>query len=285
MAGRMIDAVICSIDEAKFHAAARNLRGRLASLGLAGITRISDARAMGEGLNRGAEEGDSEWILFCHDDIEILHIEPDTFREALATLDMFGVAGSKRLVSANWYDADADKHAGSIFVPGCTNVELPNGSLERDPNRWDHQVFGRGGPIVRSIVALDGCFIACRRSTWEAVRFDDEMPGFTCYDVDFTWRAANAGHRIGVLTDLLLLHNSRYEFFGTKKVQAWWQARHDFDQRCLFWLHRNGQPVTSWCKHRSAYYIPSLPPPGQLALIARQMRDPSSDLAFDHQAT
>ncbi len=74
--------------------------------------------------------------------------------------------------------------------------------------------FGFQQPVCDGIRVLDGAFIAVRRHVWETQRFDDERyDGFHLYDLDFTWRASNAGARLAVPLDLTLLHRSsgRYD--------------------------------------------------------------------------
>ena len=58
-------------------------------------------------------------------------------------------------------------------------------------------------------------FIAVHRHVWEAHRFDAERyDGFHLYDLDFTRRASDAGARLAVPLDLLLLHRSTGRYGG-----------------------------------------------------------------------
>src|SRR5205823_3606760 len=60
------------------------------------------------------------------------------------------------------------------------------------------------------MVLLDGVLIAARREVFTAVPFDAKtFDDFHLYDIDWSYRAANAGFRLGVAGELLLPHESR----------------------------------------------------------------------------
>ena len=83
--------------------------------------------------------------------------------------------------------------------------------------------------------ALDGVFLATRRDVFAQLKFDEEIAGFHCYDLDFTYRAFRAGLCVGVACDLELLHFGAAEYGSP----AWHVAAAVFER-----------------KHR-----PTLPPP------------------------
>ncbi len=261
----VIDAVICSIDDAKFASVSNNLMEMLGPLGLISITRVPDAKSMCEGYNRGATQGNNDWIVFCHDDIRVLHVECPTFIAALENLDVFGVAGATQFVDANWYTADPHRMFGSVFAPGI--IVDDDGNRRLDPAHFDHQIFGRGGPIVSGAQALDGLFLACRRSVWEELRFSEELlTGWTCYDVDFSYRASLYRNRVGILTDLLLFHVSRFELWEEAKVTHWFNTQELLNKKFRLPCDR-----PRYCKHDTVSY-PALPTAAEAALLAAQMR-------------
>ena len=60
------------------------------------------------------------------------------------------------------------------------------------------------------LVILDGVLLAARREVFTAVPFDAEtFDGFHLYDVDWSYRASRSGFRLGVASDLLIVHASR----------------------------------------------------------------------------
>src|SRR5688572_4221518 len=109
----MISVIICSIDDNRF----ARVAALYASL-LAGepheILRISDARSMCEGYNRGVRQSRGDVLVFSHDDIDILLASglDARLREHLQQFDLIGVAGTDMLVAPIW------THAGPGHIFG-----------------------------------------------------------------------------------------------------------------------------------------------------------------------
>lgn len=198
-AGRgSLSFVVCSIDEARFARLRSNLETCLAGHDWE-LIRIADARSLAEGYNRGLARSRGDFVVFCHDDIELL--QPDAAARLLAALrtcDVVGVAGSTRLRDSHWISAGTPHIHGQVVQPE------PDGSYVLN-------VFCRHAmvPEAGNIQALDGLFIAARRGVAEALRFDAvNFDGFHLYDLDFSFRAHRAGYRVGVCHDLLIYHQS-----------------------------------------------------------------------------
>jgi hypothetical protein len=69
-------------------------------------------------------------------------------------------------------------------------------------------------PLAGGVVILDGVLLAGRRDVFARVPFDAEtFDGFHGYDVDWSYRAAQAGFRIAAAGDLRVIHASggRYD--------------------------------------------------------------------------
>lgn len=192
-----ISFVICSIRPERFAAVSARVRALFARHELE-IIGIHDARSLCEGYNRGAAKARGDMLVFCHDDIDMP--DPDFADRLLAhleTVDLLGVAGASKLVNGNW------EHAGPPHLHGQI-VHQPPGQ-----SGWTYYVSGLQQPLMRGARALDGVFMACRRAIWEQLRFDaDTFDGFHLYDVDFSYRAFNAGFETAVAADLLLVHFS-----------------------------------------------------------------------------
>lgn len=215
-----IDVVVCSIDDRKFANLCASLEAWETAT-IRQIVRINDAKSMCEGYNRGAEQGTADWILFCHDDIEVVTDDPVALVAAQADLDVFGVCGTQRLRGADWYDSEPNLLTGSILAP------------DGHDGRIEHQIFGLSPtPWVR-VQALDGVFIMCRREVWQTVRFDSKIPGFTCYDLDFTYRSHLVGYKVGVIPSLLLYHASHVQEFSAEKLKGWKNTRKMLAQKLL----------------------------------------------------
>src|SRR4029453_17860328 len=74
-------------------------------------------------------------------------------------------------------------------------------------------VYSRTVPLARGIRVMDGVFLAARREIALVVGWDAyTCRGFHGYDVDFTLRAAQAGLRLAVASDLGVVHRSYGSF-------------------------------------------------------------------------
>jgi len=150
------------------------------------IIRISDAKSMCEGYNRGFAQAKGDLIIFCHDDIEFLI--PDIsqkLKRALAQFDVVGVAGTNRLVSAIWSAAGPAHTFGIVthLVQGKFSL-----SLYAPPRR-----------LTPNIQAPMDYFIACRREVASASLGCGNLHLVHLYDMDWTFRAfhkwgLNRGH-------------------------------------------------------------------------------------------
>lgn len=193
----LLSVVMCSRDDARFARAAETYRRALGGTDHE-IIRISDARSMCEGYNRGIAQARGDRLIFSHDDIEILN--PSSFARRLEhhlrDFDLIGVAGTNRLIRGEWVAAGPPHIFGQVTQP-----DVKGGFLVR--------IFGAPAPAVGGIEAMDGLFIAARRSVFERVRFDEQtFDGFHFYDIDFTFAARRAGLRLGVCSDIHILHHS-----------------------------------------------------------------------------
>lgn len=197
----MITVVICSIDPRKLAVAKSSLQLRLADAEHEIIV-IDDARSLAEGYNRGAAAGHGDRVIFCHDDIEIL--APDflsRLEQHFETADVIGCAGTTRLIDSNWI------YAGDPYVHG---VVASPAADDWPATRLDLTVWGGFGcRTVEDAQALDGFFIAAKRSVVETLGFDNRnFDGFHLYDVDFSFAAYLAGFKVVVAKDLLIAHRS-----------------------------------------------------------------------------
>lgn len=202
-----ISAIICSIRPEYFAHVERKLAKQFACHQFE-LIGIHDAISLCEGYNRGAARASGEVLIFCHDDIDIVHAD---FGERLlchlAHHDVVGVAGASKLVNADW------SHAGVPHVHGQI-IHKPAGQAD-----YLYLAIGLQAEMMQNICALDGVFIAMRRTVWEEVRFDERtFDAFHGYDIDFTYRAHQAGYRLAVPADLLLIH------FSTGKYDLKWQT-------------------------------------------------------------
>jgi hypothetical protein len=198
-ARRPISIVTCSNDDARFAALAASYANALADWPH-DIVRIADARSVAEGYNRGAARAGGEILVFTHDDVEILARDfGHRLARRLAECDILGVAGATRATGPAW------PYAGWPFLHGA--VIYPDG------NGYRVTTYSRKVPLARGIRVMDGVFLAMDRQFALRTGWDGETcDGFHGYDVDFTLRAARAGMRLAVASDLGIVHRSYGSF-------------------------------------------------------------------------
>jgi hypothetical protein len=194
-----ISVVTCSDNDAQFAAMAASYGSALAGWPH-DIVRIADATSLAEGYTRGAAAASGEIIIFTHDDVELLAADfgPRLARR-LADCDVLGVAGATRATGPAWSFAGWPFLHGSVIYPETSGYRVT--------------VYSRAVPLARGIRVMDGVLLAMRREValrigWDAGTCD----GFHGYDVDFTLRAAQAGFRLAVASDLGVVHRSYGSF-------------------------------------------------------------------------
>jgi GT2 family glycosyltransferase len=212
----MISVIICSIDPRKFDAAT-SMYQRLLADGPLELVGIHDAPGLAEGYNRGIDKARGDVLIFVHDDVEFLAAD---FRAMLLGhlehCDLLGVQGTTRLRDGQLTGAGPPYSYGQVAVPNPTYA-----------NCFDVQFWSVPARRIDGMQALDGLFMCARRGVAEQIRFDQEtFKGFHLYDLDFTYRAHLAGHRISVAADLYPVHDSH----GTKD-QKWEDDKKRFEAK------------------------------------------------------
>jgi hypothetical protein len=205
----LISVVMCSITPARETAAVAMYRRLLAGIPHE-ILIVRDARSMCEGYNRAIARSRGDVLILSHDDIQILspNFAPLLIHH-LQTFDMVGVAGTSCLSTPGWMSSGWPRNHGQVAqaLPAQPPLLL---------------VANQGAPAATpDIQALDGLFLAARRSVFDQLRFDEErFTGFHLYDIDFTFSAWQRGLRLAVCNDILIAHDSRGDFGAAWEVQA-----------------------------------------------------------------
>lgn len=235
--------IVCSVDQHRFDALSASLARAFGACPYE-VIRIAGARSMCEGYNQGLRRSRGSRLIFCHDDIELLS---DDFVARLqrhyTRFDVFGVAGTTRLIDGAW------AIAGKPFIHGSIVQPRPNAAAG-----CELHLFSYERKAVSGAQALDGVLIAAGRSAVDRLGWDEtHIPGFHLYDIDFSFRAHLAGLRVGIATDLLIHHAS----LGSHD-QAWKQAALDFYRRHGHHLPDcepgdQAHPVASCPDKRTAY--------------------------------
>ena len=140
----------------------------------------------------------SDIIVFCHDDIEFLKkgwgAEVIRLFNNNSQFGIIGVAGSAEFdEKAAWwnypkkYGQVLHKHNGKSWLTAFSPL------LDKD---------------LEEVCVVDGLFIAVKRSR-VTKNFDDTLPGFNFYDIDFCLANYLDGKtKIGVTTNIRLAHKS-----------------------------------------------------------------------------
>jgi GT2 family glycosyltransferase len=225
----MVSIIVCSINDARFSSVAANYTQLLKDEPHE-IIRIADARSLCEGYTRGVAQSRGEYLIFSHDDIEILSADfAVRLKEHLNEFDLVGVAGTNRLVRGTWIAAGPPYIFGQV-----AQQHLQEGFVVR--------IFGGGRRAFGGIHAMDGVFLAARRAVAEQIPFDARtFDGFHHYDLDFTFAAHLAGLRLGIASDIHILHAS----WGVEPQDEKWRhylAR--FEQKYAGRLHP--MPLRPW---------------------------------------
>lgn len=193
--GGRLSFVICSIDPEKFARITANLAALLDGSDYE-VIGIHDARSLCEGYNRGFARTTGDYVVFCHDDIEILTPDFETrLRAHLDRFDLIGPVGTAYQRGASWLYSGWPHQYGQV--------------AHRMQKHFRVDIYRVDGHVMAPAQSLDGLFFACRRAVAETVRFDEELlDGFHLYDTDFTYSAFLAGYRLAVCHDLWIIHAS-----------------------------------------------------------------------------
>ena len=191
------------------------------------IIGIDDARSLAEGYNRGMAQARGEILILSHDDIAILTSDfaARVFRH-LSEFDLIGVAGTSKVVTGKWIEA------GDPYV--FTLMTFP----EIDSGGYGTLLLGGGPIVVPAIQALDGVFMAMRRSVADTIAFDAQsFDHFHLYDLDFSFRAYLAGFKLAVCRDIVLIHDSDGTF-----DEVWAEHKSRFEAKHRAHLPLNWTP-------------------------------------------
>jgi GT2 family glycosyltransferase len=198
----MFSVIICSVDRKRL-ANVKAMYERNFQNHPWELIHIDDARSLAEGYNRGVTASRGDCLIFSHDDIEIFSPQfPERLQKHLETYDIVGLVGTSRLVGPEWIWAGPPHLFGQICHPHGTG----DGNIIVN-------IIGAPRPVVGNIQAIDGLFIAARRSVVSKVSFDAvTFDGFHHYDLDFSYAAYRKGLRLAVANDICAFHYSAGDF-------------------------------------------------------------------------
>lgn len=191
-----VSIVTCSIDPVRLARFRAGLEPHLSGIDHELIV-ISDAQSLCEGYSRGVQASRHDTVVLMHDDVQFVSPQPfHALGEALASHDVVGLAGSRRLAGPTvlW--------AGHPHIHGWVSYPAAEGGYEVWPLSLE-------SGVLSGMQALDGLMLAMRRETALAIGFDAAtFDGFHFYDLDFCVRAHRAGLSMAVTTEVAAVHDS-----------------------------------------------------------------------------
>ncbi|MCL2074850.1 MAG: glycosyltransferase family protein [Betaproteobacteria bacterium] len=192
--------IICSVNALRFAHVSACFEDLLADFPHE-IIGVHDAKSLAEGYNRALRRARGDIAIFSHDDILIL--DPDfglKISSRLQDFDILGFAGTRRVIAEKWWNAGLALSYGAVANPYGSDFQLSVWSVEP----W---------PVADNIQGIDGLCIMARREVAEETGFDETtFDGFHLYDLDFSFSAWKAGRKLGVCSDIPIIHASTGDY-------------------------------------------------------------------------
>jgi GT2 family glycosyltransferase len=226
--GNRFSIITCSLNPNKYLKFKNNIEKTFKAS--VQIINIMNAKSLTEGFNIGYKYAIGEYIIFCHDDIEILNENIESLlKENLQNFDIVGVAGTSKLLQGNWISA------GQPYIHG--NVAHQINTINGPKYNLCRYSLDSNPRVVKNIQALDGLFIAVRREVMDVVCFDEAtFDGFHLYDLDFTYNAFLNGLKTVVDKRIAIIHWS-----GGNYDENWYKYKGLFENKYKRQLNSNGQ--------------------------------------------
>jgi hypothetical protein len=164
------------------------------------------------GIKR-ATQLDVDWVVFCHDDVEI---ECDDVEDRLKASDyqVVGVAGTTRVKLASpalWHIM------GGGFEGGCLRGKVKHRVVGAHGQATPMTNFGT---VPSAAVMIDGVFMAVHRDVFYHFWFDTMNPAkFHFYDLSYSLESHLHGFKVGV-EDIPIIHDSP----GLRSFTDEWRA-------------------------------------------------------------
>lgn len=193
----MISIIISSYQD-KFYSALEKSIAK--TIGVAyEIIKIDNPNIMGlcEAYNKGASKSQYDFLLFIHEDVIfhtknwgnllINHLQKEN-------IGVIGVAGSNYVPKApiGWHLPDNRFNFLNL---------IQNNKSTTNPKLFSNII------TPKHVFAIDGVFMALKRSIYLDYFFDDNLKGFHGYDLDFSLRIAQKYQNL-VVNDILIEHFS-----------------------------------------------------------------------------
>lgn len=154
-------------------------------------------KSLSQVYNEILDESETDIVILCHDDIifetngwypKILkHFEKSEY-------GILGVAGTTSLPKSGMWWEDKGRMVGIV-------------NHQHEGKKWESKYCDSFGNDIRSVVIVDGLFIAIHKKRIKQ-KFDEKVPGFHLYDVNFSFRNFLESVPVGVICNIRLTHKS-----------------------------------------------------------------------------
>ena len=154
-------------------------------------------KSLSQVYNEIINESENDIIVLCHDDI--LFETNGWYSKLLKHFEkteygIIGVAGTTYLPSSGMWWEQKGRMVGIV-------------NHEHEGKKWVSKYSDQFGNGVRDTVIVDGLFIVIDRRRIKHT-FDESVPGFHMYDVNFCFKNFLEGVKVGVITNIRITHKS-----------------------------------------------------------------------------
>ena len=199
----MISIIVCSIDSKLLAEFSNSV---ITTIGvpyeILSIDNLIFEYSIFEAYNYGVSISKFENLVFVHEDV-IFHTKDWgkillNYFNTLPDPGVMGVAGSSYLPisPSDWWVSDS-KYLHTNLLSNSKNGTVGQGDLMRN-----------GQQVPTGVFALDGMFLALRKSVWKEFSFDESLPGFHGYDTDICYQVTKK-YRNYFIPGILLEHFSK----------------------------------------------------------------------------
>ncbi|MEK6964007.1 MAG: glycosyltransferase [Nanoarchaeota archaeon] len=160
------------------------------------INNLDNQYNIGQAYNKGVVGTKYNHLVFVHEDVEFLTKD---WGSALMDILKQNRVGAVGMAGSNYLnERGVWAEVGVPFVKGRV--------VHQDGKRLFVSTYSEEKRDEK-VVALDGCFLACRKEVAQEIPFDETLDGFHFYDVDWSLRIAQK-YDVLVTQSFMILHKS-----------------------------------------------------------------------------
>jgi hypothetical protein len=149
-------------------------------------------------FNEIINESEFDIVVLCHDDI---YFETNNWGQKLKKIfdrntdfGIIGVAGTTDIPKSGMWWEDRSKMWGIV-------------NHEHEGKKWESRYSDSLQNNVKEVILVDGLFTAINKNKIKKT-YDESVPGFHMYDVNFCYRNFLENVKIGVITNIRVTHKS-----------------------------------------------------------------------------